>query len=108
MGGKKLAQVTKADGDALVAWMLTEGRVDQRRATRPDSLSSRIAEFIAQHPEGISTRDIAAEFPGTQIHTPLSALVRAGRIARTGRRCAPRASWPRSPPESSRSWSAPP
>lgn len=85
MGGKKLAQLTKADGDALVHWMLTEGRVDQRRATRPDSLSSRIAAFIAQHPEGISARDIAAEFGGKDVHTSLSALVRAGRITRTGR-----------------------
>jgi hypothetical protein len=85
MGGKKLAQLTKADGDALVAWMLTEGRVDQRRTTRPDSLSSRIAVFIAQHPEGITAREIQAEFPGKEVHTSLSALVRAGRIARTGR-----------------------
>ncbi|KZM68672.1 site-specific integrase [Nocardia terpenica] len=85
MGGKKLAQLTKADGDALVAWMLTKGRVDQRLTTRPDSLASRIAAFIAQHSEGISTREIRAEFPGKDIHTSLSALVRAGRIARTGR-----------------------
>ncbi len=85
MGGKKLAQITKADGDALVTWMLTEGRVDQRLTTRADSLSSRIAAFIAQHPEGIPAREIQAEFSTKDVHTSLSALVRAGRIARTGR-----------------------
>lgn len=85
MGGKKLAQLTKADGDSLVTWMLAEGRVDQRLTTRPDSLSSRIAAFIAQHPEGISAREIQAEFSAKDVHTSLSALVRAGRIARTGR-----------------------
>lgn len=26
LGSKKLQQLTKADGDALVDWMLTEGR----------------------------------------------------------------------------------
>lgn len=85
MGSKKLAQLTKADGDALVAWMLTEGRVDQRLAIRPESLSSRVAVLIAGHPDGISVREIQSEFPDKDVHTSLSALVRAGRIARTGR-----------------------
>ncbi|MEV2226526.1 hypothetical protein AB0E01_42745 [Nocardia vinacea] len=53
MGGKKLRQLTKADGDALVEWMLTEGRVDPRHY-RPDSLMSQVAELIGQHPEGIT------------------------------------------------------
>jgi len=29
LGGKKLQQLTKADGDELVEWMLTEGRTSQ-------------------------------------------------------------------------------
>lgn len=85
MGGRKLASLTKADGDALVTWMLTEGRVDQRKAIDPDSLSSRVAAFVALHPDGVTARAIAAEFPGKDVHTSLSALVRAGRVARTGR-----------------------
>jgi integrase len=84
-GGRKLASLTKADGDDLVTWMLTEGRVDQRRQVNPDSLSSRVAAFVAVHPDGVTARAIQAEFPGKDIHTPLSALVRAGRVARTGR-----------------------
>ncbi|MGF0314631.1 tyrosine-type recombinase/integrase [Nocardia fluminea] len=85
MGGRKLAQLTKADGDALVTWMLTQGRVDQRRKVDPDSLSSRVAAFVALHTEGVAAQAIQAEFPGQDIHNPLSALVRAGRVARTGR-----------------------
>ena len=30
LGGKKLQQITKADGDGLVEWMLTEGRRSPR------------------------------------------------------------------------------
>ncbi|MGS2808150.1 hypothetical protein [Nocardia sp. MW-W600-9] len=85
MGGRKLAQLTKADGDALVTWMLTQGRVDQRHKVDPDSLSSRVAAFVALHPNGVAARAIQAEFPGQDIHTQLSALVRAERVARTGR-----------------------
>lgn len=85
MGGRKLAELTKADGDALVTWMLTQGRVDQRRKVNPDSLSSRVAAFVALHTDGVTAKAIQAEFPGQDIHTPLSALVRAGRVARTGR-----------------------
>lgn len=85
MGGRKLSQLTKADGDALVTWMLTEGRVDQRRNVDPESLSSRVAAFVALHTDGVTVRVIQAEFPGKDIHAPLAALVRAGRIARTGR-----------------------
>ncbi|MEV2222926.1 site-specific integrase [Nocardia vinacea] len=84
LGGKKLAELTKTDGDKLVEWMLTAGRVDQRRYD-PDSLTSRIADFIAQHPEGVSARAIQAEFPEGDAHTSLSALVRTGRITRIRR-----------------------
>lgn len=84
-GGRKLSQITKADGDALVTWMLTEGRVDQRKAINPDSLSSRIAAFVALHTDGVTARAIQVEFPGNDVHSALSALVRAGRVARTGR-----------------------
>ncbi|MGV9837064.1 site-specific integrase [Nocardia niigatensis] len=85
LGGRKLSQLTKADGDALVTWMLTQGRVDQRKAIDPDSLSSRIAAFVALRTEGVTARAITAEFPGRDIHTPLSALVRAGRVQRVSR-----------------------
>jgi hypothetical protein len=34
LGGKKLQQLTKADGDAFVEWMLTDGR-SLRKAIPP-------------------------------------------------------------------------
>ncbi|MFI1914549.1 tyrosine-type recombinase/integrase [Nocardia sp. NPDC020380] len=84
-GGRKLAQLTKADVDKLVDWMLTEGRVDQRTNVDPDSLSSRVAAFVALHTDGVTTKAIQAEFPGQDIHTRLSALLRAGRVQRVSR-----------------------
>ena len=51
LGGKKLQQITKADGDGLVEWMLTQGRRSPRHY-RPGSLSGRVAELIGQHPRG--------------------------------------------------------
>ncbi|MEV5835359.1 site-specific integrase [Nocardia sp. NPDC052112] len=84
MGGKKLRQLTKADGDALVEWMLTEGRVDPRHY-RPGSLMSQVAELISQHPEGITAAKIKAAFPDKDIHTCLSGLIRSGRVTRPRR-----------------------
>ncbi|WP_460697304.1 hypothetical protein [Nocardia thraciensis] len=83
-GGRKLADLTKADGDALVEWMLTAGRVDRHRYD-PESLTTRIADFIANHPDGISTRAINAEFPDGNVRSSLSALLRTGRITRLRR-----------------------
>ncbi|UXA10750.1 site-specific integrase [Mycobacterium sp. SMC-8] len=84
LGGKKLQQLTKADGDSLVEWMLTAGRQSPRHY-RPESLAGRVAAVIAAHPEGISSRELAAAFPADDVHTCLSGLVRAGRVARPRR-----------------------
>ena len=84
LGGKKLQQLTKSDGDALVEWMLTEGRRSPRHYLQ-DSLSSRVAELISRHPEGIPAAEIKAAFPDKDVHTCLSGLLRAGRITRPRR-----------------------
>ncbi|WP_406238521.1 tyrosine-type recombinase/integrase [Nocardia sp. NBC_01009] len=84
MGGKKLRQITKADGDGLVEWMLAEGRIDPRHY-RPDSLMSQVAELIGQHPEGISAARIKTAFPDNDIHTCLSGLIRSGHVTRPRR-----------------------
>lgn len=69
LGGKKLQQLTKADGDGLVEWMLTEGRSSPRRY-RPGSLAARVVELIERHPEGIAAATIAAAFPEDDVFTP--------------------------------------
>ncbi|UGT99247.1 tyrosine-type recombinase/integrase [Mycobacterium intracellulare] len=84
LGGKKLQQIVKADGDALVELMLTEGRRSPKHY-QPGSLSSRVAELIGQRPEGISASALAAAFPGEDVHTCLSGLVRAARVTRPRR-----------------------
>lgn len=84
MGGKKLAQLTKADGDALVDWMLTEGRRSHRHF-RPDSLMSQVTDLIGRHPEGITAAQIKARFPKSDVHTCLSGLIRDGRVTRPRR-----------------------
>jgi hypothetical protein len=84
LGGKKLQQLTKADGDALVEWMLTQGRRSVRHYL-PNSLSSRVADLISLHPEGITAAEIKAAFPGQDVRTCLSGLLRAGRITRPRR-----------------------
>ena len=84
MGSKKLQQLTKADGDALVDWMLTQGRTSPKRY-RPGSLAGRVAELIATHPEGMSAASLAADFPGEDVHTCLAGLLRASRITRLRR-----------------------
>ncbi len=84
LGGKQLQHLTKADGDDLVEWMLTESRTSPRHY-RPESLSGRVAVLIGAHPEGISAAAIAAAFPGRDTHTCLSGLVHAGRVVRPRR-----------------------
>jgi len=84
LGGKKLQQLTKADGDELVEWMLTEGRTSPKRY-RPGSLAARVVELIERHPEGIAAATIAASFPEDDVHTCLSGLLRANRVTRLRR-----------------------
>jgi len=84
MGSKKLQQLTKADGDALVDWMLTRGRTSPKRY-RPGSLAGRVTELIATHPEGMSAASLAAAFPGDDVYTCLAGLIRASRITRLRR-----------------------
>lgn len=84
LGSKKLQQLTKADGDALVDWMLTKGRSSRKR-TRPGSLAGRVTEQIAKHPEGISAAILAAAYPGEDVHTCLAGLLRASRVTRLRR-----------------------
>ncbi|MEG8184042.1 site-specific integrase [Nocardia terpenica] len=84
LGGKKLADVTKADGDALVKWMLTQGRTDPRHR-REGSLMSQVVEFLSRRPEGVSAATIRAQFPDKHVHSCLSGLVRDGRAMRPRR-----------------------
>jgi integrase len=84
LGGKKLQQLTKADGDELVEWMLTEGRSSPKRY-RPGSLAARVVQLIEGHPEGIAAATIAAAFPEDDVHTCLSGLLRARRVTRLRR-----------------------
>ena len=84
MGARQLADITKADGDDLVTWMLTASRTSPRRY-RPDSLMSRVVEFVAEHPEGVSTAAVKARFPESNTDACLSHLVRSGRLARPRR-----------------------
>jgi integrase len=83
LGGRQLQQLTKADGDALVAWMLTEARTSPRHY-RPGSLAGRVVALLSQHPEGITAAELAAALPG-DVHSALSALLAAGRITRLRR-----------------------
>jgi integrase len=84
LGGKRLQQLTKADGDALVSWMMTEGRQSPRHY-QPASLAGRVSAMVAGHPHGITAGELAAAFPGEDVHTCLANLKRAGRVARLRR-----------------------
>jgi hypothetical protein len=83
LGGRKLQHLSKADGDALVQWMLTEARTSPKHF-RADSLAGRVVAMVAEHPEGIASAEIAAELPG-DVHSALSALLAAGRVTRLRR-----------------------
>lgn len=84
LGGKKLQALTKDDGDALVTWMLTEGRQSTSHH-QPESLAGRIVALVSAHPEGITSSQIAAAFPGEDTATRLSDLAKRGQIARLRR-----------------------
>ena len=84
LGGKKLQQLTKADGDALVRWMLTEARTSPRHY-RADALAGRVVALVSEHPEGIAAADLAAALPGGDVHSALSALLATGRVTRVRR-----------------------
>jgi integrase len=83
LGGKQLQQLTKADGDALVRWMLTEARTSPKHY-RDGSLAGQVVALVAEHPEGITAAELAAALPG-DVHSALAALLRAGRITRPRR-----------------------
>ncbi|WP_374025595.1 tyrosine-type recombinase/integrase [Mycobacterium sp. HNNTM2301] len=83
LGSRKLQALTKSDVDGLVSWMLTEARTDHRHY-RADSLAGRVVALVAEHPEGIAAAELCAALPG-DVHTALSALLRAGRITRLRR-----------------------
>ncbi len=85
LGGKQLQQLTKADGDALVRWMLTEARTSPKHY-RADSLAGRVVALVAEHPEeGIAAAELAAALPGADVHSALSALLATGRVTRLRR-----------------------
>jgi integrase len=84
LGARKLQALSKADGDALVRWMLTEARTSPRHY-RDGSLAGRVAELVGTHPEGISAAELAAALPSGDVHSCLSGLLRAGRITRPRR-----------------------
>lgn len=83
LGSRKLQQLTKADGDALVRWMLTEARTSPKHY-RADSLASRVVALVSEHPEGIAAADLDAALPG-DVHSALSALLAAKRVTRLRR-----------------------
>jgi site-specific recombinase XerD len=84
LGGKKLQQLTKADGDALVRWLLTEARTSPRHY-RADSLAGRVVALVSEHPEGTTPADLAAALPDGDVHSALSALLATGRVIRLRR-----------------------
>jgi len=84
LGGKLLQQITKADGDDLVEWMLSEGRQSHKHY-RPTSLAGRVVELVGRNPEGISAAAIQSNFVSEDVHTCLAGLVRAKRVDRVRR-----------------------
>ena len=97
LGGRKLQQLTKADGDALVRWLLTEARTSPRHY-RADSLAGRVVTLVSEHPKGITAAELTAALSGGDVHSALSALLATGRVTRrTGGVCT-RPPSPRPPP----------
>jgi integrase len=84
LGGKRLQQLTKADGYSLVRWMLTEARTSPKHY-RPNSLAGKVAAMVAEHPQGITASELAAAFPAGDVHSCLSGLLDATRITRLRR-----------------------
>ncbi|BBY67772.1 tyrosine-type recombinase/integrase [Mycolicibacterium helvum] len=83
LGGRKLQQLTKADSDALVRWMLTEARTSPKHF-RDGSLASQVVALVSKHPEGIAAAELAAALPG-DVHSALSALLATRRVTRVRR-----------------------
>ena len=83
LGGRKLQQLTKADGDALVRWMLTEARTSPKHY-RAASLAGQVVALVSEHPEGITAAELAAALPG-DVHSALSALLTTERVTRLRR-----------------------
>ncbi len=75
LGGKKMADLTKEDGDALVEWMLTEGRRSPRQP-RPDSLVSRVAQVIGRHHDAEASKFRAGPKAFRPSRAALSSLFR--------------------------------
>jgi len=71
--GRKLQALTRADGDPLVRWLLTEARTSPKHY-RADSLAGRVVALVSEHPEGPP----AAALPGGDVHSALSALLVPG------------------------------
>jgi integrase len=84
LGRRKLQQLTKADGDDLVEWMLAEARTSPRHY-RPESLASRVVKLISDYPDGIPAAHLAAAFPEADVHSCLYVLARTQRVARLKR-----------------------
>jgi hypothetical protein len=84
LGGRKLQQLTKADGDALVRWLLTEARTSPRHY-RADSLAGRVVTLVSEHPEAITAAELTAALSGGDVHSALSALLATGRVTRIRR-----------------------
>lgn len=83
LGGKKPKAPTKADGDALVRWMLTEAHVT---APLPRRLTGGPGgRDGGRAPDGITAAYLVAALPDSDVHTCLTALVRAGRVTRVRR-----------------------
>lgn len=84
LGGRKLQDLTKADGDALVTWLLTEARTSPKHY-RDGSLAGQVVAAVAGHPDGITSAELAAAFPGGDVHSALSALLATERVTRLRR-----------------------
>ena len=92
LGNRKLQALTKADGDALVRWMLTEARTSPKHYLA-DSLAGRVVALVSEHPEGINAADLAAALPG-DVHSALSATWAAMERSRSRHRHLVGSPWP--------------
>lgn len=84
LGGRRLQQLTKSDGDALVEWMLTKARTSPRHYL-PNSLASRVETLLGDYPEGVAAAQLVAAFPGADVYSCLHALAATGRATRLKR-----------------------
>ena len=84
LGGRRLQQLTKADGDDLVEWMLTEARTSPRHYL-PNSLASRVEAMLQNYPDGVAAAQLVAAFPESDVYSCLHALAATGRAFRPRR-----------------------